>query len=121
MGIGQKWERFVDRADVVLPMVYPSRFAPRTYKIGHPHAWPCAFVRGPYTIGNPTPRPYAAIDRALTGMKRRSAGSAGAAKVSPWYQDFTLGPPRYGAEQVRAQMQAGYDNGFQRWILWNPC
>ena len=22
--------------------------------------------------------------------------------------------------QVRAQMKAGYDNGFQSWILWNP-
>ena len=27
MGIGQRWEMFVDRADVVLPMVYPSHFA----------------------------------------------------------------------------------------------
>ena len=30
MGIGQKWERFVDRADVVLPMSYPSHSAPGT-------------------------------------------------------------------------------------------
>jgi hypothetical protein len=40
--------------------------------------------------------------------------------VVPWYQDFTLGPPHYYAEQVRAQKKAGYDNGFQSWILWNP-
>jgi hypothetical protein len=38
----------------------------------------------------------------------------------PWYQDFTLGPPRYGAEHVRAQIQAGYDNGVRGWMLWNP-
>ncbi len=38
----------------------------------------------------------------------------------PWYQDFTLGPPHYYAEQIRAQMKAGYDNGFHSWILWNP-
>ena len=103
MGIGQKWESFVDRADVVLPMVYPSHFAPGTYKLGNPNA-----------------RPYATIDHALKDMKRRSAGIAGAAKIVPWYQDFTLGPPHYYAEQVRAQMKAGYDNGFQSWILWNP-
>lgn len=103
MGIGQKWERFVDRADVVLPMVYPSHFAPGTYKLGNPNA-----------------RPYATIDHALKDMKRRSAGIPGAAKIVPWYQDFTLGPPHYYAEQVRAQMKAGYDNGFQSWILWNP-
>ena len=38
----------------------------------------------------------------------------------PWYQDFTLGPPRYGAEHVRAQIQAGYDIGVRGWMLWNP-
>ncbi len=103
MGIGQKWEMFIDQADVVLPMVYPSHFAPGTYKIGNPNA-----------------RPYATIDRAMKDVKRRTAGVAGAAKIVPWYQDFTLGPPRYGAEQVRAQKKAGYDNGFQSWILWNP-
>ena len=103
MGIGQKWERFVDRADVVLPMVYPSHFAPGTYKLGNPNA-----------------HPYSTIDHALKDVKRRSAGVPGAAKIIPWYQDFTLGPPRYHAEQIRAQMKAGYDNGFQSWILWNP-
>ena len=29
MGIGQRWEQFVDQADVVLPMTYPSHYAPR--------------------------------------------------------------------------------------------
>jgi hypothetical protein len=103
MGIGQKWERFVDQADVVLPMVYPSHFAPGTYKLGNPNA-----------------HPYATIDHALKDVKRRSAGIPNAAKIVPWYQDFTLGPPHYYAEQVRAQMKAGYDNGFHSWILWNP-
>lgn len=31
-----------------------------------------------------------------------------------------MGPPRYGVEQVRAQIEAGYDNGYHDWILWNP-
>lgn len=103
MGIGQKWEMFIDMADVVLPMVYPSHFAPGTYKIGNPNA-----------------NPYRTIDNAMKDVTRRTAGVPNAAKVIPWYQDFTLGPPRYGAEQVRAQMKAGYDNGFPSWILWNP-
>jgi hypothetical protein len=103
MGIGQRWEMFADQADVVLPMVYPSHFAP-----------------GSYGIGNPNARPYATIDHALKDIKRRSAKIANVAKVVPWYQDFTLGPPHYNAEQVRAQKKAGYDNGFQSWILWNP-
>ena len=103
MGIGQRWEMFVDQADVVLPMVYPSHFAPGTYKLGNPNA-----------------HPYSTIDHAMKDAKRRSASIANAAKIVPWYQDFTLGPPHYYADQVRAQKKAGYDNGFQSWILWNP-
>ncbi|HUQ98613.1 MAG TPA: putative glycoside hydrolase [Gemmatimonadaceae bacterium] len=103
MGIGQRWEMFADQADVVLPMVYPSHFAPGTYKLGNPNA-----------------SPYATIDHAMKDIKRRNAKIANVAKVVPWYQDFTLGPPHYYREQVRAQMKAGYDNGFQSWILWNP-
>ncbi len=103
MGIGQRWEMFVDQVDVVLPMVYPSHFAKGTYKIANPNA-----------------HPYETLDHAFKDMSRRSAAVSGAAQVVPWYQDFTLGRPRYHAEQVRAQMKAGYDNGFQSWILWNP-
>jgi hypothetical protein len=103
MGIGQRWEMFIDQVDVVLPMVYPSHFAPGTYKLRNPNA-----------------RPYQTIDHALKDAKARSATVANAAKIIPWYQDFTLGPPHYYAEQIRAQKKAGYDNGFQSWILWNP-
>jgi hypothetical protein len=103
MGIGQKWELFVDQMDVVLPMAYPSHYAPGTYKLGNPNA-----------------HPYATINHTLKDAKRRSAAVPGAAKIVPWYQDFTLGPPHYYAEQVRAQMKAGYDNGIEGWVLWNP-
>ena len=103
MGIGQRWEMFIDQADVVLPMVYPSHFAPGTYKLGNPNA-----------------HPYSTIDHVMKDAKRRTANIANAAKIVPWYQDFTLGPPHYYAEHVRAQKKAGYDNGFQSWILWNP-
>jgi len=103
MGIGQKWEMFVDRADVVLPMVYPSHFAPGTYGLASPNA-----------------HPYTTIDRAIKDMQRRSAGIPHAARIVPWYQDFTLGPPHYDAEEVRAQIRAGYANGIASWILWNP-
>jgi hypothetical protein len=103
MGIGQQWEMFVDQADVVLPMVYPSHFAPGTYRISNPNA-----------------APYTTIDRALKDAARRTAAIPNAAAVIPWYQDFTLGPPRYGVAEVRAQIRAGYDNGVKSWMLWNP-
>jgi hypothetical protein len=103
MGIGQRWEMFVDRADVVLPMDYPSHFAPGTYGLRNPNA-----------------RPYDTIDHALKDALRRSASIPGAARLIPWYQDFTLGPPHYTAQHVRAQIRAGYDNGVASWMLWNP-
>ena len=103
MGIGQRWEMFVDQVDVVLPMIYPSHFA-----------------RGTYRLRNPNAHPYKTIDHALKDAIARSASVPHAASVVPWYQDFTLGAPRYGAAEVRAQKKAGYDNGFQSWILWNP-
>jgi hypothetical protein len=103
MGIGQRWEMFIDQVDVVLPMIYPSHFA-----------------RGTYKLRNPNARPYETIDHALKDAIARSDSIPNAAEIIPWYQDFTLGAPRYGAAQIRAQKKAGYDNGFQSWILWNP-
>jgi len=103
MGIGQRWEMFIDQVDVVLPMIYPSHFA-----------------RGTYKLRNPNARPYETVDHALKDAIARSGSILNAASIIPWYQDFTMGSPRYTAEQIRAQKKAGYDNGFQSWILWNP-
>lgn len=103
MGIGQRWEQFADAADAILPMTYPSHYAP-----------------GSYGIANPNANPYAVIDRALKDARRRNANVANPGRLIPWYQDFTLGAPRYGPAEVRAQIRAGYDNGVMDWILWNP-
>lgn len=103
MGIGQRWEMFVDQADVVLPMAYPSHYAPGTYKLGNPNA-----------------KPYAVIAHTIADAKRRTAKVPNAGKLVMWYQDFTLGPPRYGPAEVRAQIRAGEENGVPDWILWNP-
>jgi hypothetical protein len=103
MTIGQRWEQFADQADIVMPMTYPSHY-----------------YRGAYDIPYPNAAPYAVIDRAMRDGLARNRGIANAAEIIPWYQDFTLGRPRYGAEQVRAQMQGGYDNGVRSWVLWNP-
>lgn len=56
---------------------------------------------------------------ALTPMKTVRAG------VRPWLQDFTAtwvkGHIKYGAEQIREQIQAVYDAGYEEWILWNAA
>jgi hypothetical protein len=40
-------------------------------------------------------------------------------KMRPWLQDFTLGERVYGAEEVRAQIDATMENGASGWMLWN--
>jgi hypothetical protein len=103
LGIGQIWERFIDRVDAALPMVYPSHYGPGSYGFEKPNAHPYEIVRA-----------------ALTDARNRSDTVVGAGRTRPWLQDFTLGSPRYGGPEVRAQIQAAYDTGIQEWILWNP-
>lgn len=47
------------------------------------------------------------------------------ATVRPWLQDFTAtwvkGHISYGPEEIRAQIQAVYDAGYEEWILWNAA
>jgi hypothetical protein len=103
MGIGQSWEEMADVTDALLPMIYPSHFA-----------------KGSYGIPSPNADPYRTVKTALDYAVRRSSKIAGSAAIRPWLQDFTLGRPSYGAEEVRAQIQATYDAGLTEWILWNP-
>ncbi|MXX71754.1 MAG: hypothetical protein F4Y73_07810, partial [Gemmatimonadetes bacterium] len=103
VGIGQVWESFIDVVDVALPMVYPS------------HYW-----KGSFGYDRPNSHPYEIVREALEDAVRRSAAIEGTGATRPWLQDFTLGPPRYEAPEVRAQIQAAYDVGIGEWILWNP-
>ncbi len=103
VGIGQVWETFIDRVDAALPMVYPS------------HYW-----TGSFGIEEPNGAPYEIVREAIGDAVERSEAVAGAGRVIPWLQDFTLGAPRYEAPEVRAQMVATYDAGVDEWILWNP-
>lgn len=102
MGIGQRWEQFAPQTDIVLPMTYPSHYS-----------------RGMYDIDLPNAHPYEVIDRALTDALERNRHLEHPPQIVPWYQDFTLGAPPYGAAEIRAQIQAGYDHGVRSWMLWN--
>ena len=102
VGIGQYWESFIGSVDVALPMVYPS------------HYW-----EGSFRIQDPNGHPYEIVRAALLSAVQRSEAVEGAGVTRPWLQDFTLGPPRYEAPEVRAQIQATYDAGIDEWVLWN--
>jgi len=100
MGIGQKILEMAKWVDYVCPMVYPSHYAP-----------------GEYGIAEPNKEPYRIVFLSLSGAKKRM-GEMGS-KLRPYLQDFTMGH-RYGAKEVRDQIQATYDCDIGEWLLWNP-
>lgn len=102
MGMGQKYEKIISEVDYVCPMVYPSH-----YGVGN------------YGFTNPNAHPYEIVKESLLDGIEKGAKVDSGAIIRPWLQDFSLGSPRYGAAEVRAQIQATYDAGLEEWILWN--
>jgi hypothetical protein len=102
--VGQRWEPMVKQVDVVLPMVYPSHYPRGSFGIAHPNADPYEVI-------------HTAISR---GRVRTEAMGLKGERVRPWLQAFTLGPPKYGPEQIEAQKKAVYDSGYESWVLWHP-
>ncbi|MDR3281591.1 MAG: putative glycoside hydrolase [Endomicrobium sp.] len=98
MGIGQKIVEMSQWVDYVSPMLYPSHYG-----------------RGNYGITEPNKEPYRTVYCSLENALRRIPNE----KIRPWLQDFSLGY-KYGKSEVKAQMQACYDNNVNSWLLWNP-
>jgi hypothetical protein len=103
--VGQEWNKLSPVVDVLLPMVYPSHYPSGSFGISHPNA-------EPYKVVN------IALDKAHE--KDIKLGVTAAEHVRPWLQAFTLGSPRYGADELNAEKKAAYDAGYQGWVLWNP-
>lgn len=121
--IGQHLERVGKDIDVICPMVYPSHYANSS--------------KG--TMGNgvgqdingvhfdiPDLKPYEVVYNTLLKLKGRISEVEGYnAKVRPYLQDFTATYlpkgyyQEYGPEQVRQQIKAVYDAGYEEWILWD--
>jgi hypothetical protein len=99
MGIGQRLAEFVQNADFVCPMMYPSHYN-----------------RGEYGIKDPNKSPYRTIKM---GLRKAAALGADVSKLRPYLQDFSMGH-RYGPNEVRAQILAAARMGVRSWILWNP-
>ena len=97
MGIGQKIVEMAQYVDYVSPMVYPSHYN-----------------KGAYGIADPNKEPYKTVYKGIEGAIKRLPIE----KMRPWLQDFSLGF-KYDKEQVRAQIQACYDNDVGDWLLWN--
>ncbi len=102
--IGQEWSRLVRVNDVLLPMVYPA-----------------LYHLGAFGIPNPNDAPYETVRAAMDFAVERRGQTAGArATLRPWLQAFSLNGVDYGADQMRAQIEAVEDAGLTEWLFWNP-
>ena len=76
--------------------------------------YPSHFARGEYGIPNPNAAPYAIIKKSLGDYKRKTPKTT----IRPWLQDFSLGV-HYGPKEVRAQIKAAQELGYNGFLLWN--
>ncbi len=106
--VGQNYQTIGGTVDVLSPMVYPSHYANGVFGLNVPDAYPYETVLG-----------------ALQGSVKEleAVGEADRAVVRPWLQSFTAtwvpGHISYEGEEIRKQIQAVYDAGYEEWILWN--
>jgi Putative glycosyl hydrolase domain len=42
------------------------------------------------------------------------------ATCRPWLQDFTMRGVKYEVEEVKAQIKAAEEQGYEEWLLWDP-
>ena len=97
-GIGQQLEKVAAPFDALSPMIYPSHFA-----------------RGEYGIANPNASPYEIIKKSLNDYKKRLPKTI----IRPWLQAFSLNGIKYTATQLKAQIKATREVGYQSFLLWN--
>lgn len=106
--VGQDYAQLGKTVDVLSPMVYPSHYG-----------------SGVFGFDVPDAHPYDTVYQALMQSQEVLGQHAGerCAVVRPWLQAFTAtwvsGHISYEAEQIRQQIQAVYDAGYEEWILWN--
>jgi hypothetical protein len=103
--------------DYISPMVYPSHY-PKTWNgFPNPAEYPYEVVKIAMTKGMERERIWN-ISNGFFSVDLDEATTTPPSKLRPWLQDFHLGA-NYGADKVRAQIQATYDVGLTSWMIWN--
>lgn len=111
--IGQNLESIGKNINYISPMAYPSHYANGQ-------------IVNKVTFPKPDLDPYNVVYNTLVKAKDRisKVGDYNAG-VRPYIQDFTASWLKkgyyqtYGPEQVKQQIKAVYDAGYEQWILWD--
>lgn len=113
--VGQVYRDMAKHLDYICPMIYPSHYADGNFGIEHPDT-----------------KPYDTVLAALQGSQEDLVAVATdtgepekLAIVRPWLQDFTASYLKnyikYGPEQVKDQIRAVNDAGYEEWIFWDAA
>jgi hypothetical protein len=104
--IGQTWERMTAQLEYICPMIYPSHYGP-----------------GYFGFKVPDANPYGTVREALIDSLERNASVKNPGIIRPWLQSFTAswvpGNIKYGAQEVRKQIDAALELGIDEYLIWN--
>lgn len=107
--VGQDYKEMAKYLDYICPMIYPSHYQDGSYGIKHPDLEPYQLI-------------YKALEKSQEVLGD-GEGDGEQAEVRSWLQDFTAtwldNHKTYGAKEIKDQIQAVYDAGYDEWILWN--
>ena len=135
--VGQSYGAMADCVDYICPMIYPSHYGDGNFGLDHPDLHPYETISGALNQSSQELSAYregqqeqsaegGAQDERTHGQGKQSPEGTRRkeqAVVRPWLQDFTAGylahHRHYGEEELREQIQAVYDAGYEEWILWN--
>lgn len=108
--VGQVYNDMAKHLDYICPMIYPSHYGDGNFGIEHPDTQPYDTI-------------YAALMKSKQDLAIVTAEGNDHAIVRPWLQDFTASYLqhyiKYGPKEIRDQIQAVYDAGYDEWILWS--
>ena len=146
--VGQDYYEMAKYLDYISPMVYPSHYGPGNLGLAVPDAQPYETIYRSMNASRKVLAGMGREKEAglVSGNGVSDNGVSGnglperegtvsenripllpnpeiRANVRPWLQDFTAtwvkGHIPYGPDEIRAQIQAVYDAGYEEWILWN--
>lgn len=118
--VGQNYGDMACHVDYICPMIYPSHYGDGNFGLDHPDLYPYETV-------------LRALQKSSSELAEYGAGKATdseiltrpRAVVRPWLQDFTAtylkNHKTYKDDEIREQIQAVYDAGYEEWILWNAA
>lgn len=107
--VGQIYVDMAKNLDYICPMIYPSHYGDGNFGLDHPDKYPYKTIMG-------------ALQKSREELSSCPEGER-LATVRPWLQDFTATylkhHIKYGDEEIREQIRAVHDAGYEEWILWN--